>query len=123
MYNNSSISNTTNSNQGLQESIVPPGVMQTLKQEQQRRQELEQYILWEDSLFRNPNIGPARKLEIRATRRAFQRSKTRDDAGRARINLKTIGEEIGESPDTVARGLKVLAACGIIPDKELDRKS
>ncbi len=102
-----------------QQPTVPSSLMEAFKREQQRRHELEQYISWEDNLFKNPNLGPGRKLEIRAIRRAVQRGKTKDTAGRTRINLKTCGEEIGASSDTLSRGLKFLAQCGVIPDKKL----
>ncbi len=100
----------------LHQHNTPQPAILALKREQERRRELETFIRWEDELFSNPNISGNHKLEIRATRRAVQRAQTRDEAGRARINLKTIAEQIGISPDTMSRGLKTLKACGVIAD-------
>ncbi len=95
---------------------TPHPAILALKREQERRRELETFLRWEDDLFSNPSISGNHKLEIRATRRAVQRAQTRDKAGRARINLTTIAEQIGISPDTMSRGLKMLKACGVIAD-------
>jgi uncharacterized Zn finger protein (UPF0148 family) len=92
----------------------PPALVAALKRAQERNRELETFIRWEDELFANPYLSGNHKLEIRATRRAVERAQTRDDQGRARINLTTIAEHIGVSPDTMGRGLKVLEQCGVI---------
>jgi len=86
---------------------------------QQRYKALEAFVRWEDALFSNAHMSGNHKLEIRATRRAVERTQTRDDQGRARINLTTIAEQIGISPDTMSRGLKVLEQCGVIADKAI----
>ncbi len=99
-----------------QQPTVPSSLYNALNQ---RYHTLKQYISWEDTLFENPNLGPGHKLEIRAIRRAVQRGKVKDAAGRTRINLTKCGEEIGASSDTLSRGLKFLAQCGVIPDKKL----
>jgi DNA-binding transcriptional ArsR family regulator len=95
----------------------PPALLVALKRAQERSRELESFIRWEDDLFANPHLSGNHKLEIRATRRAVQRAQTRDEQGRARINLTTIAQQIGVSPDTMSRGLKVLEQCGVIADK------
>src|SRR6266487_2251305 len=82
----------------------------------ERARKAEGFIGWEDQLFSNSHISGNQKLAIRATRRAVQRAQTRDEQGRARINLTTIAEQIGVSPDTMSRGLKVLEQCGVIAD-------
>ncbi len=86
---------------------------------QERNRKLEAFIRWEDALFSNPHLSGNHKLEIRATRRAVQRAQTHDAQGRAHINLTTIAEQIGVSPDTMGRGLKVLKQCGVIADQDL----
>ncbi len=112
----SSISNNRNENQpstGLSSTI------EALKREQQRRRELEHYISWEDKLFRNRHISAGQKLRLRALRRSVERGKTRDDAGRTRINLTTISEDTGESPDSISRAIKFFEKCNLVPDKKL----
>jgi hypothetical protein len=96
-----------------------PALLSAFKRAQERNRELEAFIRWEDALFSNPHLSGNHKLEIRATRRAVQRAQTHDEQGRARINLTTIAEQIGISPDTMGRGLKVLKQCGIIADHNL----
>lgn len=97
----------------------PSSVFETLKLEQQRRRELEQYISWEDKLFRNRHISAGQKLRLRALRRSVERGKTRDDAGRTRINLTSISDETGESPDSISRAIKFFEQCNLVPDKQL----
>ena len=104
-------------------ATVPYAVFE---REQQRRKAAEEearqangFIRWEDDLFSNPHISGNHKLEIRATKRAVQRAQTKDEQGRARINLTTIAEQIGVSPDTMSRGLKVLEKCGVIADHDI----
>src|SRR5262249_31098231 len=57
------------------------------QQDQERNRELDRFVRWEDQLFSNPHISGNHKLEIRATKRAVQRAQTKDEQGRARINL------------------------------------
>lgn len=101
---------------------TPHPAVLALKREQERRRELETFVSWEDALFENPNISGNHKLAIRATRRAVQRARTHDEKGRVRINLTTIAEKIGVSPDTMSRGLKMLQACGVIADHDLKKE-
>jgi hypothetical protein len=97
----------------------PPALVAALKRTQERARELEAFIRWEDELFANPHLSGNHKLELRATRRAVERAQTRDEEGRARINLSTIAGQIGVSPDTMSRGLKLLKACGVIASHAL----
>src|SRR5712692_9910305 len=90
-----------------------------LQRAQERNRELEAFIRWEYELFSNAHLSGNHKLEIRATRRAVERAQTHDAQGRARINLTTIAEQIGVSPDTMGRELKVLKQCGVITDHDL----
>ncbi len=96
-----------------------PALLSAFKRIQERNRKLEAFIRWEDALFSNPHLSGNHKLEIRATRRAVQRAQTHDAQGRAHINLTTIAEQIGVSPDTMGRGLKVLKQCGVIADQDL----
>jgi DNA-binding transcriptional ArsR family regulator len=97
----------------------PPALVAALKRAQERNRELETFIRWEDELFANPYLSGNHKLEIRATRRAVERAQIHDEQGRSRINLTTIAEHIGVSPDTMGRGLKVLEQCGVIASHAL----
>jgi hypothetical protein len=97
----------------------PPALLAAFKRTQERNRELEAFIRWEDELFSNAHLSGNHKLAIRATRRAVQRAQTHDEQGRARINLTTIAQQIGISPDTMSRGLKVLKQCGVIEDHDL----
>ncbi len=97
-----------------QHPAPPPALLAALKRSQKRNCELENYVAWEDQLFANPHLSATHKLELRATRRAIQRGQTHDEEGRTRINLTTIAQQIGVSPDTVGRGLKYLANLGVI---------
>jgi hypothetical protein len=99
-------------------SPVPASYQIALQRAQTRARELEQFIDWEDELFSNSQLSTTHKLAIRATRRAVQRGQTKDQAGRTRINMRSIAEQIGVSPDTVSRGVKFLQACGVIEDRE-----
>jgi DNA-binding transcriptional ArsR family regulator len=85
-----------------------------LQRAKERVKELEGYLTWEDQLFSNPALSPADKLTLRATRRAAERGQTRDEAGRTRINLGIIAEQIGMSPDTVGRRLNILQSAGAV---------
>jgi len=102
-----------------QQPTGPSSTIEALKREQQRRRELEHYISWEDKLFRNRHISAGQKLRLRALRRSVERGKTRDDAGRTRINLTTISDDTGESPDSISRAIKFFEKCNLIPDKQL----
>ncbi len=102
-----SIAETTTSAQ------VHPAII-ALQREQKRRRELEAYLAWEDELFANPHLSATHKLTLRATRRAAERAQTRDETGKARVNLGSIAEQIGTSPDTVSRSLKVLETTGAL---------
>ncbi|MBV9690218.1 MAG: hypothetical protein JO202_10980 [Ktedonobacteraceae bacterium] len=88
--------------------------VQALHRTQQRVRALEAYIAWEDRLFSNPHLSATHKLELRATRRAIERGQTHDEQGRTRINLRTIAQQIGVSPDTVGRGLKLFEQVGVL---------
>jgi DNA-directed RNA polymerase subunit RPC12/RpoP/DNA-binding transcriptional ArsR family regulator len=90
-----------------------PAVL-ALKRAQERVRTLESYLRWEDQLFANPHLSATHKLTLRATRRAAERGQTRDDEGRTRVHLGSIAEQIGVSPDTVSRSLKVLASSGAV---------
>jgi hypothetical protein len=96
-----------------------PALLSAYKRAQERNRELEAFIRWEDELFSNAHLSGNQKLAIRATRRAVQRAQTHDEQGRARISLTTIAQQIGISPDTMSRGLKVLKQCGVIADHDL----
>jgi len=95
-----------------------PAHIATITRLQDENRRLRSYIAWEDRLFANPHLGANHKLELRATRRAVQRGQTHDEQGRTRINLTTIAEQIGVSPDTVSRGLKYLESLGVV-EREL----
>jgi hypothetical protein len=97
----------------------PPALVAALKRAQERARELEAFIRWEDELFANPHLSGNHKLELRAMRRAVQRAQTHDEEGRARINLTTLAEHIGISPDTMSRGFKLLKQCGVIANHAL----
>jgi len=91
-----------------------PAQIAALQRAQEENRKLKGYIAWEDRLFSNPHLSATHKLALRATRRAVQRGQTHDDQGRTRINLNTIAEQIGVSPDTVGRGLKYLESLGVV---------
>lgn len=100
------------------EQAPTPAQIIALQRAQEENRKLKGYIAWEDRLFSNPHLSATHKLALRATRRAVQRGQTHDDQGRTRINLNTIAEQIGVSPDTVGRGLKYLESLGIV-DRQL----
>ncbi len=85
-----------------------------LKRAQARNRELENYIKWEERLFANAHLSATHKLTLIATRHAVLRGQTHDEAGRTRLNLNTIAERIGVSPDTVGRNLKYLENVGVV---------
>jgi hypothetical protein len=64
---------------------------------------------WERKLWKNRQLNPAHKLGLIAMKEAIERAQTHDEEGRARINLTTISEAIGMSPDTASRTLKKFA--------------
>lgn len=90
---------------------APSSLVVALKR---RNRELEDYIKWEERLFSNPHLSATHKLTLIATRRAALRGQTHDDAGRTRLNLSSIAEHIGVSPDTVGRNLKYLSQLGAV---------
>lgn len=102
-------------NQGTP-STIPYAVYARLKDQYR---ELQAFVKWEDELFGNHHLSGNQKLGIRATRRAVRHAQIRDEQGRARINLTTIAGQIGVSPDTMSRGLKVLEKCGVISDHDV----
>lgn len=104
----------------LDENAVPKMVPFPLyHQERQAKRERDLFIAWEDELFSNSQIGANRKLETRAIKRAVQRGQMKDEQGRTRINMRTIAEQTGSSPDTVSRGIKFLQSCGVVADREM----
>jgi DNA-binding MarR family transcriptional regulator len=93
-------------------SLTP--LQMALKRAQARNRELENYITWEERLFANAHLSATHKLTLIATRHAVLRGQTHDEAGRTRLNLNTIAERIGVSPDTVGRNLKYLENVGVV---------
>ncbi len=102
-----------------------PAVL-ALQRSQQRVRSLESYLRWEDQLFSNPKLSATQKLTLRATRRATEQGQIKDEAGRTRVYLGNLAEQIGASTDTVSRNLKVLASAGAITKDtraELDQRT
>ncbi len=97
-----------------QHAPEPTALLHALQRTQQRNRELENYLKWEERLFSNPHLSATNKLTLIATRRAALRGQTHDEQGRTRLNLNSIAERIGVSPDTVGRNLKYLATVGVV---------